>query len=782
VIVSELLPDTLNILPFEPRPIFPNVLTPFTFSGEQYFELIQDSWENQNRLLGIALVKQENSENFFHSELHEVGTVLKIYKVNVPAEGIVQILAQGLQRFSRVRSRQRDPFPRWEVKYHYDTPDKPDEEQKAYALAIMSAVRDLLKLSPVLQEPVKMMLAQMTYDNITPLMDVISSILGSDPEKLQDLLGTFDMRQRSEKLLLLLKEELEVMAIQEKIQKQITEKVNKQQKDFFLREQLKAIKQELGLEKDDKTTEIDKFQSRLKKLKLSEEAEKVIHEELEKLGMMEAHSAEYQVTRNYLDTLTALPWGIYSRDNLNIAKARRILNQSHYGLDEVKQRILELISTIRKRGSLTGQILCLVGPPGVGKSSIGRSIAAALQREFFRFSLGGMRDEAEIKGHRRTYIGALPGKIIQAIRRTGTANPVIMLDEIDKLGASFRGDPASALLEVLDPELNVDYLDHYLDVRFDLSKVLFITTANQLDTIPEPLLDRMEIIRLSGYILEEKLQIAKKYLIPRQREAHGLNEQEFQLSNGALRQIIDGYAREAGVRNLENQLKKIMSAVTLKIAEKDGEHFHVSLRDLEKYLGKPRFRAEEAYPHPEPGVATGLAWTALGGAILHIEAVARRAKGGGFQLTGQLGDIMKESAQIAYTCVRALLDHDSKHKNFFEQHQIHLHVPEGATPKDGPSAGITMALALYSLATDQALTRKAGMTGELTLTGKVLPIGGVREKTIAAKRAGIFELILPEANRRDFEELPAYIRKGLNIYFVKQFAEVLALMITAPES
>jgi ATP-dependent Lon protease len=775
VVVSEVLPESLNILPFEPRPIFPNVMLPFTFSGDRYLELLKDSWENGNRFFGLVLMKKENPDNYYASELYEVGTIVKIFKVNVPSDGVVQILGQGLQRFSRLSTLQTNPFLRWEVKYHYDPQSKPNDEQKAYTLAIMSAVKELLRLSPILQESVKMMLSQMTYDNAVTLMDVVASILGSDPEKLQDLLETFDLNRRSEKLLLLLKEELEVMMIQEKIQTQISEKVNKQQKEFFLREQLKAIKKELGLEKDDKTTELDKFEARLPKLKLTEEAEKVIGEELNKLSLMETHSAEYQVTRNYLDTLTSLPWGIYSKDNLNINKARRVLNASHYGLEDVKTTILELVSTIRKRGSLTGSILCLVGPPGVGKTSIGRSIAEAFNREFFRFSLGGMRDEAEIKGHRRTYIGALPGKLIQAVKRTGTANPVIMLDEIDKLGASFRGDPASALLEVLDPEQNKEFLDHYLDVRFDLSKVLFITTANQLDTIPGPLLDRMEIIRLSGYILEEKLQIAKKYLIPRQREKHGLSEAEVQISEGALRQIIDKYAREAGVRNLENQLKKIMSAITLKMAEKKGTHFSISTREIEKYLGKPRFSPEEVYDDSVPGVTMGLAWTAMGGAVLHIEAAALKVKGGGFKQTGQLGDVMKESTQIAYTCVRALLDQDKAHKNFFEQHQIHLHVPEGATPKDGPSAGITMALALYSLAMGKAINKRIGMTGELTLTGKVLPIGGLREKTIAAKRAKVFELIFPEANRRDFDELPAYIRKGLTVHFVKEFSQVLEL-------
>ncbi len=775
VIVSEILPDKLTVIPIEPRPIFPNIMLPMALNGSRYVELIKRVWEEEQRLLGVALVHREDKEDYFRSELHPVGTILKLYKVNIVNDETVQILVQGLQRFTQVRPLPFEQFQRWEVRYHYDPQGNPSEEQKAYAMAIMSTVKELMRANPLLQDSLKMMLSQMTYDNSVVLMDVVTALLSSEPETLQDLLATFDLTARSEKLLLLLKQELEVVNLQEKIQKQMQEKVSKQQKEFFLREQLKAIKKELGLEKDGKTAEIEKFEERLKDLVLTEEAAKVIHEELDKMRMMESQSPEYNVTRNYLDHLTSLPWGKLSADNLNIKKARKILNDQHYGLDDVKQRILEFISTSAKRGRLGGSIICLVGPPGVGKTSIGKSIAAALNRQFYRFSVGGMRDEAEIKGHRRTYIGAMPGKLVQALKRTGTANPVIMLDEIDKVGKSYQGDPASALLEVLDPEQNVDFLDHYLDVRFDLSNVVFVTTANQLDTIPGPLLDRMEIIRLGGYVLEEKVQIAKRYLIPRQLEQHGLTPEEAQFTDQALQQIIDRYAREAGVRNLENQIKRILREITLEQVEKKVGNVKITAKNVEKYLGKPRFTAEELYDKPLPGVTLGLAWTSMGGAVLHIEARALPAKAGGFRQTGQLGEVMRESAEIAYSYLRSVCA-DEKGKNFFDKHFIHLHVPEGATPKDGPSAGITMALALYSLAHNRPLPRRIAMTGELSLTGKVWPIGGVREKVIAAKRGKVHELIFPKANQKDFEELPEYIRKGMSVHFVSYFDEVLDIV------
>jgi ATP-dependent Lon protease len=530
----------------------------------------------------------------------------------------------------------------------------------------------------------------------------------------------------------------------------------------------------LGLEKDDKVAELEKFEERLKNLVLSEEVAKVIEEEMEKLKMLPNTSPEYHVTRSYLNALTELPWGIFSEDRLDITAVRKILDEDHYGLQDVKKLILEFIATIIKRGKVTGSILCLVGPPGVGKTSIGRSIARSLNREFYRFSLGGMRDEAEIKGHRRTYIGAMPGKIMQSLKRTATSNPVIMLDEIDKVGKSFMGDPASALLEVLDPEQNKDFLDHYLDVRFDLSNILFITTANQLDTIPRPLLDRMEIIKLPGYIMEEKVEIAKRFLIPRQRKRHGLKVREVKISDTALKRIADNYAREAGVRNLENQIKKVMRQVTLQQAEGNSKSVSVTRKNLEDYLGKPIFTTEDLYQKKQiPGVTLGLAWTSLGGTTLYVEASGIKSGGSGFKQTGQLGKVMKESTEIAYFYIRSLLKNKKLSEDYFADHFIHLHVPEGATPKDGPSAGITIALALYSLATGKPITKKLAMTGELTLTGKVLPIGGVREKTIAARRVGVFELIFPKENKKDFDDLPDYIKEGITVHYADFFPDVL---------
>ncbi len=536
----------------------------------------------------------------------------------------------------------------------------------------------------------------------------------------------------------------------------------------------------MGLSKDDKESEEEKFRKRMEALILTEEASERIEEELEKLRLLEPSSPEFNVTRAYLDWLTVLPWGKTTEDNEDIEQAEEILQADHYGLEDVKDRILELISVGMMNGNLSGTIILLVGPPGVGKTSIGQSIARSLNREFYRFSVGGMRDEAEIKGHRRTYIGALPGKFVQALKVCKTSNPVLMLDEVDKIGSSFRGDPASALLEVLDPEQNKDFLDHYLDVRFDLSKVLFICTANQLDTIPRPLLDRMEVIRLSGYILEEKLQIARRHLIERQLSSHGLKPEEFQIDDNTLREVIDGYAREAGVRNLEKQLKKMMRKAARQIVTERGKEnpkteVQINKEDLKDYLGKRSFTEEQAFTEPKVGVVMGLAYTALGGATLHIEARSIFNKNGGLKQTGQLGDVMKESAEIAYSYVRSLLQNDPDAKEFFEEKMIHLHVPAGATPKDGPSAGITMACALTSLIFDTPLKTGLAMTGELTLTGVVLPIGGVKEKTIAARRAKISELIFPADNQEDFEDLDESVREGITAHFVKKLEDVLAI-------
>ncbi len=775
VLVSEIYPDNLVVLPLENRPVLPGLALPLTFVNQDVVRYVEHALENNNGFIGVSYARSVNRTDYMKSDLYHTGTLLKIIKIINKTDEQVHFFAQALTRFHYRRDFVRGRIPFWQVEYDYDDKMAISPELKAYTLAIINSVKELIAMNPMFQEQMKLALSQIGMDKPGLLMDLVASFLTADASRQQTILETVNLYERSEKLLVLLREEIELNQLQQDIQKQIEEKISKQQREFFLREQLKVIKQELGLEKDDKAAELEELEQKIMRLKLSDEAAKVVDEEMNKLRSLETGSAEYQVSRTYLNWLTDLPWGIFSEDNYDLAKARKILDQQHYGLDDVKQRILEFISTIVKRGKVAGSIICLVGPPGVGKTSIGKSIADALGRKFYRFSVGGMRDEAEIKGHRRTYIGAMPGKLVQSLKRTEVANPVIMLDEIDKIGASYQGDPAAALLEVLDPEQNSDFLDHYLDVRFDLSNVLFVTTANQLDTIPRPLLDRMEIIKLSGYIMEEKVEIAKRYLVPKLREDHGLKASEVAISDSALVSIVDGYAREAGVRSLENNLKKIMRKVTLMQAEKGAGKISVSQKNLSEFLGQPIFTTEELYKKSIPGVTLGLAWTAMGGATLYIEASGIKGKGGGFKQTGQLGSVMQESSEIAYSYIRGRVSEATKKETYFNDHFIHLHVPAGATPKDGPSAGITMALALYSLAKGKAIRKGLAMTGELTLTGKVLPIGGVREKTIAARRVKVFELIFPADNRKDFEELPDYLKEGITAHFVEYFDDVLKI-------
>jgi ATP-dependent Lon protease len=595
-------------------------------------------------------------------------------------------------------------------------------------------------------------------------------------EELLDILRTIPLTRRMEKVLHLLKQELEVGRLQTRIRSKVEEKMTEQQRQFFLREQLKEIQKELGISKDDRTAELEKFTERLQGLVVPEETMSTIEEEMDKLSVLETGSPEYAVTRNYLDWLTSIPWGVHSKDNLKLNHARQVLDEQHEGLEDVKDRIIEFIGVGAMKGEVNGSIILLVGPPGVGKTSVGKSIADALSRQFYRFSLGGMRDEAEIKGHRRTYIGAMPGKFVQAIKDTAVSNPLIMLDEIDKIGASFQGDPASALLEALDPEQNSEFLDHYLDERIDLSKVLFVCTANQLDTIPAPLLDRMEIISLSGYIASEKLAIAKNHLWPKLLERSGVKSSQLKISDAAIKQIIEGYAREAGVRGLEKRLGRIIRKAAVQILKRKKTPIRVGLKQLEDYLGKPLFRAERRMRGI--GVVTGLAWTAMGGATLSLEAARVHGKQRGFKLTGQLGDVMKESAEIAYSFIASRTEEFGIAADYFDRAFIHLHVPEGATPKDGPSAGITMATALLSLAGNKRIRRPLAMTGELTLTGLVLPIGGVREKLIAARRAKIMEVILPEDNRRDVEELPKHIVEGMKIHFAERYEQVAEIIFS----
>ncbi|SER03473.1 endopeptidase La [Neolewinella agarilytica] len=769
------LPQLLTILPATQRPVFPGMALPMAFNGVELLVSLKAAVEHHDGFVGIVMINEENEEDYRESDFHEVGTVFQIIKVLEMSPGMVQVIGRGIRRFRRERVVQTEPNLRWRVSYDIQPETKPDQELKAYMLAISNEIKNLVALNPMFQEQVNMVVNQLNYDQPGQTLDVISNLVSSEKEKLQEMMETWDVGDRAKQLLAIIKDELAVAKIQSRINKQIEDGVDKQQKEYFLREQLKAIRQELGEEKEDGESITERIIQQLEGKTVPEVARETFDREISKLKTLNTQSPEFNVTRNYLETFADLPWGIFTPDANDIKEAREILDAEHYGLKDVKDNILEFLATILKRSSVAGSIICMVGPPGVGKTSIGQSIAKALGREFYRFSVGGMRDEAEIKGHRRTYIGAMPGKLIQAVQRAKTSNPVIMLDEIDKISQGAQGDPASALLEVLDPEQNETFVDHYLDVPFDLSNVLFVCTANQLDTIPGPLLDRMEVIRLSGYVLEEKVEIAKRYLVPKQLKEHGFAEDEVTFEAEALDFLADRYAREAGVRNLEKQLRKIIRKLVLRQAESDEVNFVVTKDLVSEMLGKPRFNNEKLYEKAMPGVVLGLAYTSMGGATLYIEARGIPASSPGFRLTGQLGDVMKESAQIALSYVKSLLSKEGL--DFFDKHQVHLHVPAGATPKDGPSAGITMALALYTLATGQPPIDDLAMTGELTLTGRVLPIGGVKEKTIGARRVGITNLIFPAENKRDWEELDDYIKEGLNANFATYFEDVLEVAL-----
>ncbi len=769
VLASEAFPDRLPILPIRPRPLFPGLPMPLEINSEQ-IPIIQHAVEYSMKALGIVLVRDLNGPDE-PENLHRIGVAAKLLRAFQGESETASILVNCVQRFT-IEEVTKAPFGLIaNVKYHIPTELSVNQELKAYSMAIISTLKELVKLNPLQSEAIKLFLSRSTLDDPGRLADFAANLTTASGKELQEILETFDVRRRIDQVLVLLKKEVELSKLQAEISKQIQEKISGQQREFFLKEQLKAIKKELGLEKEGKTAEIEKFQNRLKELTLNPEAKKAVDDELEKFQLLESHSPEYTVSRNYLEWLTALPWGKFSQDSYDIERARRVLDRDHYGLADVKDRILEFIAVGKLKGDISGSILCLVGPPGVGKTSVGRSIADALGRQFYRFSLGGMRDEAEIKGHRRTYIGAMPGKFIQAMKTVGTANPLIMLDEIDKIGASFQGDPASALLEVLDPEQNNNFRDHYLDVPFDLSNVLFIATGNQPDTIPRPLLDRMEMIRLSGYISEEKLEIARRYLIPKAVKYHGMKNRQVTINKEALVYLIESYAREAGVRNLENLIKKTIRKAAMEIINDPQKKISIRKQDVESYLGSPVFTADEMFENI-PGVVAGLAWTSLGGATLQIEATAVPSRNKGFKQTGQLGHVMVESADIAYSYVMAHLDRYGVKADFFDERFVHIHVPAGATPKDGPSAGITMATALISMILKKPVRKRLAMTGELTLTGQVLPIGGLKEKVIAARRAGCKLLIFPEGNKKDFDELPDYLKKGLTVQFAARYQDV----------
>ena len=770
--IDQTFPEKLILLPLHARPFFPAQTMPIVIDEKRWSQTLEQVGKTPHHLIGLVYVASEPDRMPSADDFAPVGTIVRIHNA-IRGEDKIQFIAEGLQRFNIARmASDKAPYIA-EVDYP-PIAEEITKEIRAYALAIINKIKELLPLNPLYKENVRAYLDRFSPDDASPLADFAAALTSAPAPKLQEVLETVPLLRRMEKVMLLIQQELEVAGLQTEIRQKVEERVSEHQREFFLKEQLKEIQHELGISKDDKTVELDRFRDRLVGCVVPEAAQARIDEEIEKFSVLEPGSPEYAVTRNYLDALTDLPWGKNSEDNLDLKRARESLDRDHEGLDDVKDRIIEFLGVGALKGEIAGSIICLVGPPGVGKTSIGRSVADALGREFYRFSLGGMRDEAEIKGHRRTYIGAMPGKFIQAIRETGVSNPVIMLDEIDKIGNSYNGDPASALLEVLDPEQNVSFLDHYLDVRFDLSNVLFVCTANQLDSIPRPLLDRMEVIRLSGYITQEKMSIAKRHLWPKQRAKAGLSAKQISISSAAMRNVIENYAREAGVRNLEKQLGRIARKVVVKVLQDPKSKTKVTPDNLAQFLGQAVFRKQT--PQRGVGIVTGLAWTALGGVTLDVEATRVHNKGRGFKLTGQLGEVMRESAEIAYSYITSHLDEFGADQTFFENAFVHIHVPEGATPKDGPSAGITMATALLSIARGQQIARPMAMTGELTLTGRVLPIGGVREKIVAAKRNGIKEVILPADNAGDYEELPDYIQKRITANFASDYSDVAAIV------
>lgn len=771
----ESLPDTLHILPLAERPFFPAQTLPVLMSEDPWLKTVKEIGQTPSAIGGLLLVHPDNEEDATTKDFYPIGSAIYIHHP-MRSDGKLQFIAEGIRRFRVTKWLTTQPPYIAQVEYPSEPKTKKTEELKAYAMAIINTLKELVPLNPLYSEELKYFLDRFGPNEPSPLTDFAAALTTASKTELQDILETTNIRRRMQKVLILIKKELDVAKLQAQIYQSVEKKISDQQRKFFLREQLKIIQQELGMAKDDRLADIEKFNARLEKSSVPEAITERIDDEMDKLRMLDSSSPEYAVTRNYLDWMTLVPWGKYSKDKLDLIQARVILDEDHDGLDDVKERITEFLAVGALKGEISGSILLLVGPPGVGKTSIGRSIARALGRSFFRLSVGGMRDEAEIKGHRRTYIGAMPGKVVQALKDAGSANPIIMLDEIDKIGHSFRGDPASALLEVLDPEQNSEFLDHYLDVRLDLSKVLFICTANTLDSIPGPLLDRMETIRLGGYIAEEKIQIAKHHLWPRQLQKAGVKRSRLKVSDAALRNIIEGYAREAGVRNLDKQLGRIVRKAVVHFVSKprSKKAISIGIKEVPNYLGQPFFKKDNL--PIGVGIVNGLAWTSMGGVTLTIEASVVHTKSRGLKLTGQLGDVMKESAEIAYSYISANLETFNCDTSFFDSKIIHLHVPEGATPKDGPSAGITMATALLSLVKHKKVPRPLAMTGELTLTGQVLPIGGVREKVIAARRTKVMELILPEANRKDFEELPEYLKIGINIHFVKHFKNVCEII------
>lgn len=785
---DSVLPNKLPIIPLQGRPIFPGIFTPLMVNSAEDTKVVEQAYSSDG-YIGIVMLKNEE-EIPSYSDLHSVGTAAKIIKkINLP-DGGVNVFISTIKRF-KTRKALHVKTPIIAAVDYLDDEEDDTFEVKALTRALISEMKEVSENNPLFSE--EMRLNMVNIDHPGKIADFIASILNIDKDDQQKVLEMLNVRQRMEQVLVFIKKEQELLRVQKKIQNELNERVEKNQREYFLREELRSIQDELGTDADGNASDYNKFKQKIESFHFEGEIKETVESELEKFHIMEVGSPDYTTSRNYLELITQLPWNDSPSENYNLQNARKVLENDHYGLDDVKKRIMEFLSVRKLKKDTKGSILLLVGPPGVGKTSIGKSIANAMEKPFYRFSVGGMRDEAEIKGHRRTYIGSMCGKIIQGLKITHTKSPVFMIDEIDKMGASHTGDPASALLEVLDPEQNVNFRDNYLDLPFDVSNVFFILTANTLDTIPEPLLDRAEIIQLAGYIDQEKVEIAKKYLIPKNLEKNGLKKNQVKYTKAAILRIAQEYARESGVRNYEKNIDKIHRKLVSEImaeaekkydeavesSKKEGKSkkdlvqisfeqfvdkekkYEIDASDLEKYLGKPVFDESEVKKASVPGTAIGLAWTSMGGDTLLIESMFFPGKGE-LILTGQMGDVMKESASIALDWAKKyVISKKLKKPDWFEKNTIHLHIPEGATPKDGPSAGITMATTFVSLFIGKTIRPKLAMTGELSLTGQVLPIGGLREKTVAAKRNGIKTILIPKANEKDLDEIPKHVKDGI---------------------
>jgi ATP-dependent Lon protease len=767
------IPAELPILPLRGTVAYPDLVMPLIVGREKSIRLVDDAM-SRDKMIAIITQKNPDIEDPEIEDLYTVGTVATIMKMVKMVDGSQRVVVQGLCRCKLVEFTDREPNLRAKVLPIFEEYLK-DIEIDAMYINLKNLYRKAIEMAPYLSSE----LTQIATKVESPgnLADLIASTININVTEKQEILEKLDLKERLKKVTIFLNREVETLELSSKIQSHVKEGIDKTQREYYLREQLKAIQKELG-DTDDRLSEVEESRKKIIDAKMPDDVRKVAEKELDRLSKMSTMSAEYTVSRTYLDWLTELPWSKATEDNLDIDGANTILDEDHYNLVKVKKRILEYLAVRKLKADMKGPILCFVGPPGVGKTSLGKSIARALGRKFMRMSLGGIRDEAEIRGHRRTYVGALPGRIIQGIKKAGSNNPVFMLDEVDKIGMDFRGDPSSALLEVLDPEQNWSFSDHYLEVTFDLSKVMFIATANMLDPVPPALKDRMEVLELPGYTEEEKLMIAKQFLIPKERFEHGLNEDLIEFEDEALRLIIRSYTRESGVRNLEREIAAICRSVAKDVAQGKTEKQVITGDSIHSYLGPIKFFAEVAERTKYSGVATGLAWTPTGGDILFIESTKMRGKGT-LSLTGQLVDVMKESAQAALSYIRSKANDYQIAEDFFEKNDLHVHVPQGAIPKDGPSAGVTMLVSLVSLLTDKPVRNDVAMTGEITLRGLVLPVGGIKQKVLAAKRAGIKSVLLPKLNEKDLEEVPESIKENMDFKFIERMDEAVNICLTA---